>query len=138
MSTAPNTEVTANRVSVHFPDDVLSEVDTTFEKVKSKGFTRNYVITESTRAGLPKTLKRLLAEPDQIPFSESVAAVVKAFTKKQNITTEVVCEKMRERGFDIEESDLISKVSQCLVRLAKKEVVKFHHLDGRKRVYRRV
>jgi hypothetical protein len=138
MSTLEQTIDAPNRVSVHFPDDVLTKLNTAEETLGKKVPSRNFIITLATELGLPAVLKRYKDATEVIPFSDSVANVVASYTKSQNITTEGVCEKMRKDGFDMDEADLISKVSQCLVRLEKRGNLKFHNLDGRKRVYRRV
>jgi len=125
------------RVSVHFPEDVLAAVNETHDKLKDKNIARNLIITKAIRAGLPAVLKQLKDREPEVPFSKSVEDVVASFTKKQDITTKIVCERMREQGFDADKSDLMYKVSQCLVRLKQRETIKRHKLNGRKSVYRK-
>jgi hypothetical protein len=58
---------------------------------------------------LLKLLKLYKDKKAEIPFSESVANAVKQFTKKQDITTEAVCDKMIKAGFGHGRIDLIRR-----------------------------
>ena len=129
--------MSGERVSVHFPGEVLSLINKTHEALKQNGISRNLVISEATRIGLPGVLKKLRNKKTETPFSRHVQDVAASLDKGQDITTEVVCQMMRERGFNIEDAQLISRVSQYLRRLEKRRILRLHKKKGLKCVYRK-
>lgn len=125
------------RVSIHFPAEVLSLINETHDALKSNGISRNFVITEATRIGLPGVLKKFRNKKVETPFSRHVQELAASFDKKQEITTETVCQIMREQGFKVEDKQLISRVSQYLRRLEKRKILRLHKRKGLKCVYRK-
>lgn len=121
-------------VPVYFPDDILTEIETAEGVLKPLGHTRNFIISQATKVGLPKILKMLKDKPASGTFTDLVEQICRTLPE-QDITTQLITDKLLELQPDLKGSSSLGNVSKFLERLSERNILRPGKLQGRKKVW---
>lgn len=139
MSTA-STEVQRDEshiVSVYFPKDKTHVITTANETLLPKGYSKNFILLEALLIGLPRVVKKYADKAAPSSFTDQVLRAVLSFGPKDDITTQIVAEKLEQTDPTLKESNPsgFDNISKVLERLGERQILTSDGMAGRKKVW---